>query len=287
MAMVDLFPDPPSVAGTVIRAKDSKFPSVLEQPADAARSVPVSAPNWLQPGTIQFDPFDVLLAPLDVPDIGAALFVGIALQLGPDFLLAPAGIISDKGGLRPGRILEEVIGAAVTPTAQWLLDRRENLAASAPLAIRAPVFVIFAALAVPVGRVLQLVFEDQNFVVSIGICACIGGGFLELIREPLPTREERDTDRKLLDEFLAFASERVVPGGRCHQNDIVREFRLFYPRYRRRDMGRSKDGVNLSDDKIGDLVSSWNREVGQPGQRTSTGYWKGISVNATQIIRYI
>ena len=77
--------------------------------------------------------------------------VGIALQLGPDFLLAPAGIISDKGGLRPGRILEEVIGAAVTPTAQWLLDRRENLAASAPLAIRAPVFVIFAALAVPVG----------------------------------------------------------------------------------------------------------------------------------------
>ena len=25
----------------------------------------------------------------------------------------------------------------------------------------------------------------------------------------------------------------------------------------RRDMGRSKDGINLSDDKIGDLVSSW------------------------------
>jgi len=287
MAVVDLFPDPPSVAGVLIKAKDSKFPLVLEQPTDIARSVPISAPNWLQPGTLPFDPTDVLLAPLDVPDLGAALFVGIALQLGPDFLLAPAGLVSDKGGLRPGRILEEVIGAAATPDAQWLRDRREKLAASAPLAIRALVFFIFAAAGLPVGRVLQLVFEDQNFVVSIGICACIGGGFLELIREPLPTREERDTDRKLLDEFLAFASQRVLPGGRCHQNDIVREFRLFYPRYRRRDMGRSKDGVNLSDDKIGDLVSSWNREVGGPGQRTPSGYWKGISVNATQVVRYI
>jgi len=105
--------------------------------------------------------------------------------------------------------------------------------------------------------------------------------------EPLPTREERDLDRKLLDEFMAFAAQRVVPSGRCHENEIVREFRTFYPRYRRRDMGRSKDGVNLSDDKIGDLVGSWNREVGRPGERTPTGYWKGISVNATQVVRYI
>ena len=75
MAVVDLFPDPPSVAGVLIKAKDSKFPLVLEQPTDIARSVPISAPNWLQPGTLPFDPSDVLLAPLDVPDLGAALFV--------------------------------------------------------------------------------------------------------------------------------------------------------------------------------------------------------------------
>ena len=169
--------------------------------------------------------------------------LGIALQLGPDFLLAPAGLVADKGGLRPGRLLEEAIGALVSPEAQWLRDRREELAASAPLAIRALVFVLFAAAALPVGRLLQLVVEDQNFVVSTGICACIGGGFLELIREPLPTREQRDTDRKLLDEFVAFASERMVPGGRCHENDIVREFRLFYPRYRRRPLGTLRQPV--------------------------------------------
>ena len=50
--------------------------------------------------------------------------LGIALQLGPDFLLAPAGLVADKGGLRPGRLLEEAIGALVSPEAQWLRDRR-------------------------------------------------------------------------------------------------------------------------------------------------------------------
>ena len=59
----------------------------------------------------------------------------------------------------------------------------------------------------------------------------------------VPTREQRDTDRKLLDEFVAFASERMVPGGRCHENDIVREFRLFYPRYRRRPLGTLRQPV--------------------------------------------
>ena len=68
MTVVDLFPDPPSVAGVVIKAKDSNFPSVLEQPTDVARSVPISVPN--------FDPSDVLFAPLDVPtDLFTALFV--------------------------------------------------------------------------------------------------------------------------------------------------------------------------------------------------------------------
>ena len=43
--------------------------------------------------------------------------MGLALQLGPDFLLAPAGIVSDKG-IRPGYALEEALGAALDPEAQ-------------------------------------------------------------------------------------------------------------------------------------------------------------------------
>ena len=65
MTVVDLFPDPPSVAGVVIKAKDSNFPSVLEQPAEIAKYIPMP----------DFDPSDVLFAPLEVPDLFTALFV--------------------------------------------------------------------------------------------------------------------------------------------------------------------------------------------------------------------
>ena len=105
--VVDLFPDPPSVAGVVIRAPESKFPSVLEQPAEIARSL--SSP------TATFS--EVFLAPLEPADLAAAVFVGLALQLGPDFLLAPAGLVSERG-IRPGYYLEAALGAAVNPQAR-------------------------------------------------------------------------------------------------------------------------------------------------------------------------
>ena len=70
----------------------------------------------------------------------------------------------------------------------------------------------------------------------------------------------------------------MQPKGRCHERDIVRRFRKFYPRYGQADMSRYADGVSLPDDDIGDLVRTWNARMGRPGQRTSTGYWKGISV---------
>ena len=129
---------------------------------------------------------------------------------------------------------------------------------------------------------LLLALEDSSFVISLGICSCIGGGLLEVIREPLPTRQERDLLRKLEDEFFVFANEQMQPSGRCHERDIIRAFRQFYPRYRYRDMSSTVDGVNVPDDRVGDLVRSWNAQVGRPGTRTSTGYWKGISVTESE-----
>ena len=277
----DLFPDGETfapygtVGGVILKVPDSSFPSSLEQPATAAKAVISPFPDFA----------DIVFAPLEQIDLFSALFVGLALQLGPDFLLAPAGLVSDKG-IRPGYALESVVGAVLDPEAQWLKDRREELAATPPLKVRVPIFALFVAAGLLVSRLLTIAFEDQSFVVSIGICACIGGGFLEVIRERLPTREEHDLDSKLQQEFMVFAGERMEKGGRCHENDIIREFRTFYPRYRRRDMGSTADGFSLSDDKIGDLAEDWNRAVGRPGERTRSGYWKGIKVNATQTVRY-
>ena len=65
---------------------------------------------------------------------------------------------------------------------------------------------------------------------------------------------------------------------RCHESEIVGAFRKFYPRYRMRDMSRTTDGVSLSDSAISDLVRGWNTKMGKPGERTSSGYWKGVSL---------
>jgi len=271
MEFVDLFPDPivPSVGGNAVIVPETRFPALLDSPV-----VSSAAPATITP----FPEFiDIVFAPTEANDAIAAVFVGVALLLGPDFLLAPAGLVSDEG-IRPGYALERVLGDIIDPDAQWLKDRKEKLATSAPYSIKTIILTLFVAAGLLVERLLLVALEDSSFVISIGICSCIGGGLLEVIREPLPTREERDLLRRLTDEFFVFANERIEPSGRCHETDIVREFRAFYPRYRRCDMGQTTDGVSLPDDEIGDLVRKWNSQVGRPGTRTSTGYWKGISV---------
>ena len=42
-------------------------------------------------------------------------------------------------------------------------------------------------------------------------------------------------------------------------------------------MERSVDGQSLPDSEIADLARAWNGSMGRPGERTSTGFWKGIS----------
>ena len=270
MKVVDLFPDPiiVTVGGNVVEAPAKTFPTDLT------------------PGTTSFTPAtitpyaeisSVIFSPLEQSDFVAAFFLGIAIMFGPDFILAPAGIVSDKG-IRPGYSLESVLGSLLTPNDQWLKDRQENLAADSPLVIKASLVPIFFAAGLITNRLLLVALESSSFVISLAICSVIGCGFLEVIRQPLPTREERDQTVVLTDEFLIFSSQKIVVGGRCHERDIVKAFRDYYPRYRQRDMSRTSDGVSLSDDRIGDLVRGWNREMGLPGERTSSGYWKGISV---------
>ena len=90
----------------------------------------------------------------------------------------------------------------------------------------------------------------------------------------MPAFATCDCCRRLTDEFFVFANERLEPSGRCHERDIVRAFRSFYPRYRQRDMGRTADGLSLPDDDIADLVRSWNAQV-----RTRFGgrhSWRGV-----------
>ena len=100
---VDLFDEPPTVGGVVVTAPATLFPKQLEQPAELAKKATITPfPDWAS----------IVFAPSETGDLIAAVFVGTALLLGPDFLLAPAGIVSDDG-IRPGFALERVVGELI------------------------------------------------------------------------------------------------------------------------------------------------------------------------------
>lgn len=207
---------------------------------------------------------------------------GLALHLGPDFILAPAGLVSERG-IRPGRAAEALLGGLVSPNACWLRDRREGLCSDAPLDVALPVAAGFGALGLLAERLLLYSFEDASFVVSIGICACFGCALLEVIREPIPSRAEREALEARQAEFLVFADQRLERGGRCHERDVIRAFRDFYPCYRRADISGTTNGVRSpSDIEVGRLVRSWNSRLGVPGERTTAGFYKGFSVAPQQ-----
>ena len=84
-------------------------------------------------------------------------------------------------------------------------------------------------------------------------------------------RRVRRVRRACLAWLLGLAAGRSAASGKAvarHRHCSPRRIPLRLQRAcnaclpPRRDMGRSKDGVNLSDDKIGDLVSSW---ISSPG----------------------
>ena len=157
-----------TVGGIQVVPKPLSFPDALDAPTVAKAATITPFP----------DVADVIFAPTGGSDLVAALFVGTALLLGPDFLLAPAGLVSSRG-IRPGYALEGVVGELATPDAQWLRDRREQLAADAPLSVRLAVWSAFVAAGLLVERLLLVALEDAGFVISAGVCACIGGGLLE------------------------------------------------------------------------------------------------------------
>lgn len=267
-----------SINGYSIAPRASQFPATLEAPTDYKVAKMAPLPDVSQ----------VFFAPLEGSDLVAAFFVGIALMLGPDFLLAPAGLVSDDG-IRPGYSLEPVIGELVTPDDQWLKDRKENLAAEAPLKVRLLVVLPFLFAGLLVERLLVLAVEDQFFVTSVGFIGVFGGLFLDYLRPKLLTRAEQER----VEEFVVFSNERLQLGGLSPEEDIIKAFREFYPRYRFPDMSSTIDGVSVSDAEIVDVIKQWNKQNGSPCKRVQSSYaggrrtagatkakgsWKGISL---------
>jgi hypothetical protein len=106
----------------------------------------------------------------------------------------------------------------------------------------------------------------------------IGAASLELGRiasgEKKMTREEDDRSTELEKEFADFAEKRLLPGGNCHRNEVVRAFRRFNPKYRQSDSVE----YPLTDLEIERLLRAWNRSRGNP-EMSSAGFYSNLQIN--------
>ena len=220
------------------------------------------------------------VTPFDV--FGAALLT-IGLYLGPDFLLAPIGLAANA---RLGYRTEAAVGRVLTPQAPWLVDRARGFAADAPPLVQRSTAALFVLAGVLVERTIATLGSD-NAVFYLGASSCLWGGLYEVARPRLPSRAIAERDAMREEEFIRFAAARLSVGGAnasCHESEVARAFRRFYPKYRV-DRG-------ISDTEIYALMRRWMsapRSVRLPGAaigteivstRTAAGFYKGISVAA-------
>ena len=90
------------------------------------------------------------------------------------------------------------------------------------------------------------------------------------------TRDEKDRDVQLNEEFDDFAENRLRTGGNCHRTDIVKSFRRYYAKYRQVD----SQEYPLADLEIEKLVRFWNKTKNQgKAEMSSSGFYYGISIN--------
>jgi len=268
--------------------RETSFPVLLDAADATGKAAPVLGPVSRRALTAPPVPdgasiLDSIAAAPAPFDLCMAVLLAIGLYLGPDFVLAPLGLGSKASvGYRTEAAVGRLLSLDEAPT--WLDDRQAGLASPAPALVRAVVFALFVGGGYVLERFLSAVGSD-NAVFYLGASTTLWGGLYEAaLRPKLPSREERDLATTREAEFVAFAALRLgaQSGGTCHETDIVRAFRRYYPKYRV-DRG-------ITDAEISDLMRRWasvERTRLLPGgalstetvsARTAAGYYKGITV---------
>lgn len=162
---------------------------------------------------------------------------------------------------------------------KWLKDRNEGLFAPPPLAVLIVLGIVFFAMGVAIDRLVLLIAEGEaNVSLQLAAVTLIGAGSLELGRiasgEKKMTRQEDDRSTQLEGEFADFAEKRLLPGGNCHRNEVVRSFRRYNPKYRQSDSVE----YPLTDVEIERMLKVWNRSRGNP-EMSSAGFYANLQIN--------
>lgn len=164
---------------------------------------------------------------------------------------------------------------------KWLQDRNDGLFAALPLPFLFVLALVFCAFGYGADTlIVALADGDRNISLQLAGVSLISGASLELGRiasgEKAPTRDEADRDGQLIEEFAEFAQNRLVAGGNCHRNDVVRAFRRYFAKYRQAD----SEEYPLTDLEIERLLKRWTKTTSpNEVEMTSAGFIYGLSIN--------
>mmetsp|Transcript_24213 Transcript_24213/g.72649 ORF Transcript_24213/g.72649 Transcript_24213/m.72649 type:complete len:285 (-) Transcript_24213:36-890(-) len=232
------------------------FPSDLSATDRAAQAFPV-----MQEQTSALPPA--------VAEVGTAALLGLALYLGPDWVLAPLGLESQ---VRPGRATAFWLGQRIAPNSTFVTEREAGFAAEPPLPLKLATAAVYAALgAAAETLVVDALGSSTAFVGAWAVCACLAGGIYEVGRPQPLSREEFGEREGFEDAFATFAETRLdtaSSSAAVNIREIVPAFRRANAKY------RNAEYAGVADVQIERLAKSWWRQRG--GVVTSTGFLKGV-----------
>ncbi|EIE27726.1 hypothetical protein COCSUDRAFT_55711 [Coccomyxa subellipsoidea C-169] len=145
-------------------------------------------------------------------------------------------------------------------------QRVEDPAYSAPLLIRVPTVLLFAASGAAVAWAFQAGLGDGTWSISTGIGACMAAAVYEVGRPDRLNPEEAVELESQWQEFARFADARLQRSGRCHESEIRAALKVEVRRFRSPD--------SLSSSALRDMIRNWHPNA----ERTASGYYKNLAL---------
>lgn len=138
-----------------------------------------------------------------------------------------------------------------------------------------PVILRIAAVSLAVfwgivtAQLFELLLGDATWSVSTGIGACFAAFVYEVGRPERLSKDDAIQLENIWQDFSSFADDALAKRGRCHESEIIREFRKRFGKYRTEE--------SISDARIRDMIRNWNPEV----RRSRNGYYTNVSVRSS------
>lgn len=137
-----------------------------------------------------------------------------------------------------------------------------------PVVLKAAAISLAVFWGVVTAQLFELLLGDATWSVSTGIGACFAAFVYEVGRPERLSKDDAIVLENIWQDFSAFADDALVKTGRCHESEVIKEFRKRFGKY------RTEDGV--SDARIRDMIRNWNPDV----KRSRNGYYQNVSLRS-------